>query len=108
MASPVEGRSITSCADGSAARVCRKEEERLQRIQRAREYEDAAWVDAGATDEDSHDEELVLAQDELYCVACDKFFKSANALANHERCAANHVVILETFPNSQNVTGIGL
>ena len=77
--------------------MCRKEEERLQRIQRAREYQDAAWVDAGATDEDSQEEELVLAQDELYCVACDKFFKSTNAMANHERCAGEPRVLLEAW-----------
>ena len=26
-----------------------------------------------------------LVEDELYCVACDKFFKSENAMANHNR-----------------------
>lgn len=67
--------------------MCRKEEERQQRIQRALEYEDAAWVDAGADDEDSHEEDLALNEDELYCVACDKFFKTPNAMANHERYA---------------------
>ncbi|BDA42473.1 DnaJ homolog subfamily C member 21 at N-terminal half [Coccomyxa sp. Obi] len=68
-----------------AAEERRKEEERQQRIQRALEYQDAAWVDAGADDEDSHEEDLALEEDELYCVACDKFFKTPNAMANHER-----------------------
>ncbi len=64
---------------------CRKEEERLQRIQRAHEYQDAAWVDAAVDHEDSSDDDAAFVQDELYCIACDKFFKSTNAMANHER-----------------------
>ncbi len=69
----------------------RREEERQARLQRAREYEDAAWVQPGAEDgaveaEEGGGEALDVA-DELYCMACDKFFKSANAMANHERCA---------------------
>lgn len=70
--------------------VRRKEQERQQRIQRAMEYQDAAWVDEGADGEGSQEEEAAFVEDELCCVACDKFFKSANAMANHEKCARSH------------------
>ena len=68
---------------------CRREEERQARLQRAREYEDAAWVQPGAeADGGSGDEgEALDVADELYCVACDKFFKTANAMGNHQRCS---------------------
>lgn len=55
-------------------------------MQRAREYEEAAW--AQAEEEGLEDEEEDVLGDlpqELYCPACDKSFRSQNALANHER-----------------------
>ena len=68
----------------------RREEERQARLQRAREYEDAAWVQPqgveGGSDSAEEPEEALDVADELYCVACDKFFKTSNAMANHMRC----------------------
>ena len=50
------------------------------------EYEEPAWV--RAADEGSCSSEgAALIEDDLYCIACDKFFKSDKALANHNRQA---------------------
>lgn len=56
---------------------------------------DQAGASAGseASPEASDEEgaaEAVAAAGELYCLACDKLFRSANALANHQRCASYH------------------
>ena len=40
-----------------------------------------------ATEGDASEDAAYDVADELYCVACDKLFRSANAMANHERCA---------------------
>ena len=42
-----------------------------------------------ASDEDGA-AEAAAAAGELFCLACDKLFRSANALANHQRCASCH------------------
>jgi hypothetical protein len=57
-------------------------------MQRAREYEEAEWLRQEQHEKGSgpDDDEAALVTDELYCLACDKFFKTANAMANHERC----------------------
>lgn len=54
------------------------------RLQRAREFEEAAWAQAEAaeSDEEASEEEV---PDELYCLACDKLFRTANAMANHNK-----------------------
>ncbi len=90
---------------------CRRKTEREERAARAAAYQEAAWVDgqrqaaergAGGPDVDSASAsngdgdgdgddaaaEAATAAGGLYCLACDKLFRSANALANHERCAA--------------------
>ena len=64
--------------------ICRREDERAERMRRALEYEEPEWVreaDAGS----DKSEGAALIEDELYCIACDKFFKSEKALANHKR-----------------------
>ncbi len=66
--------------------MCRKEEERAERRRRAREYEEAAWAEEGSeggSEEDAADN----IPDELYCLACDKSFRTPNAFANHEKWA---------------------
>lgn len=63
----------------------RREEDRRERRQRAREFEEATWAAAeaeGSDEEDAPEEEL---PDELYCLACDKLFRTLNAMANHKR-----------------------
>ena len=69
----------------------RREEERQARLQRAREYQAPAWAEepeaVGSDGGDASGDAAYELADELYCVACDKLFRSANALANHERCA---------------------
>ena len=73
----------------------RREEERAARVQRAREYQAPAWAEPGADagvgsdDGDASADAAYDVADELYCVACDKLFRSANAMANHERWAAS-------------------
>lgn len=63
--------------------ACRKEQERKERLQRAREFEEAAW--AAETEASEDDPEETYLSDELYCLACDKTFRSQNALTNHEK-----------------------
>jgi DnaJ family protein A protein 5 len=63
----------------------RKERERAERAARAAQYQEAAWITNGDGDYSDEDE---LAEEEqllLYCVACEKHFKSDAAFANHER-----------------------
>eukprot|EP00118_Oscarella_pearsei_P014803 m.129505 g.129505 ORF g.129505 m.129505 type:complete len:531 (+) comp37981_c0_seq7:154-1746(+) len=45
-----------------------------------KEFESGEEVDGGKEEESEGDE---CVSDDLYCVACDKIFKSANALVNH-------------------------
>ena len=98
-------RAVPSCGPQSR----RREAERQERAARAAAYQEAAWVDqagASASSEASEasDEggaaEAAAVAGELYCLACDKLFRSANALANHERCALLHVSALnpKTLP----------
>lgn len=67
----------------------RREAERQRRIEEAQQYakeerlaQEAAGLDEHAEASDSELEEL---PDVLYCVACDKTFKSDGAMRNHER-----------------------
>lgn len=69
--------------------MCRREEESAERMRRAAEYQEPEWVQA-ADAETASSEGAALVEDELYCIACDKFFKSSNALTNHNRCAIFH------------------
>lgn len=64
--------------------IYRREEERKERLQRARKFEEAAWAAAEAAE--SEDEALEEEpMDDLYCLACDKLFRTANAMANHNK-----------------------
>ena len=63
---------------------CRKEKESAERMRRALEYEEPEWV--READTDSHSSKgPALIENELYCIACDKFFKSDKAMENHNR-----------------------
>lgn len=82
-------------------RACRREAERQRRIEEAQQYakeerlaQEAAGLDEHAEASDSELEEL---PDVLYCVACDKTFKSDGAMRNHERCAAGACVEATRF-----------
>ncbi len=66
---------------------CRREEEAAERMRRALEYEEPEWVRAADIGSCSS-EGAALIEDDLYCIACDKFFKSDKALANHNRQVA--------------------
>ena len=52
---------------------------------RAREFEEAAWAEAEAAESEGSEEAVDDIPDELYCLACDKSFRTPNAMANHER-----------------------
>lgn len=58
-----------------------------------RQYEEALAAQAQANGADQHDsgaseeEDAVQQADKLFCVACDKSFRSEGAFRNHERCA---------------------
>lgn len=70
-----------------AACLSRREHARKERLQRAREFEEAAWAQAAAEAEpDEEAEQAEALPDELYCLACDKTFRTENALANHQKC----------------------
>lgn len=64
--------------------VCRREAERLERLERARQYKEAEWT---TTVESEEEEEEYIEEEQLlyYCIACEKHFKSEAALVNHER-----------------------
>ena len=64
--------------------VCRREAERAERLLKASQYKEAAWVQQSHAISDASEED---ADDtpELYCLACEKYFKSEPALNNHER-----------------------
>ena len=70
---------------------CRRDEEKKERLARARAYEEELWAAEeaeaamGRGSCDGHNEQEEDIVDELYCMACDKRFKSQNAFANHER-----------------------
>lgn len=63
----------------------RNEEESAERMRRAQEYQEPDWVRNGEAETVSTPEGASLIEDELYCIACDKFFKSDNAMANHNK-----------------------
>jgi DnaJ family protein A protein 5 len=64
----------------------RREQEKAERAERARAYQVAAWAEQ-EQDADSADgeEEMHPEDDPLYCLACDKSFKSEGAFKSHER-----------------------
>ena len=66
----------------------RREQEKAERAARIREYREAEWLQQQESDTSagSEDDSVRELEDKLYCVACEKFFKSGNALSNHERC----------------------
>ncbi|KAK9806652.1 hypothetical protein WJX73_004364 [Symbiochloris irregularis] len=68
----------------------RREEDRRRRVQEAQQAaeaerlaHEAEYGPASASSSEQDDEEQPL--DELYCIACDKTFKSEGAMRNHER-----------------------
>ena len=63
----------------------RRDRERAERLRRAQEYQEPEWVRDEEGDGGSSADGAALVEDELYCIACDKFFKSENAMANHKR-----------------------
>ena len=72
--------------------ACRREADRLKRIEEARQYaveermaqEAAGAADLDASASDSEQEEM-QQPDSLFCIACDKSFKSEGAFRNHGR-----------------------
>ena len=66
----------------------RREQEKAERAARIKEYREAEWLQQQESDTSagSEDDSLRELEDKLYCVACEKFFKSGNAFSNHERC----------------------
>lgn len=75
--------------------MSRREAEKRERAARVAAYQEPAWVDqqaarwgSSASEGDSEDSDAAAAAaaDALYCLACDKLFRSANAMANHQRC----------------------
>ena len=74
----------------SSTLACRREEDKRKRAEEARQYQEADWVSATPQeddfwegDENGADQDQL--QDPLYCVACDRSFKSRGALDSHER-----------------------
>ena len=70
---------------------CRREEDKRKRAEEAARYQEAAWVSADPPQDDEFWEDDVMGADgagldPLYCVACDRTFKSQGALDSHERC----------------------
>ena len=75
--------------------VCRREADRQKRVEEARAYAEAermaqqaageAGDDEIASDSEQEEEEEVLQADDLFCIACDKIFKSQGAFSNHQR-----------------------
>ena len=70
---------------------CRREEDKRKRAEEAARYQEAAWVSADPPEDDEFWEDDVMGADgarldPLYCVACDRTFKSQGALDSHERC----------------------
>ncbi len=70
----------------------RRRLEKEERLRKALETEEAAWVAGGGSEgssgaEEEEDEEA-WAEHALqhYCVVCEKSFKSERQLENHERC----------------------
>ncbi|KAK9845932.1 hypothetical protein WJX81_006341 [Elliptochloris bilobata] len=103
--------------DRQAAEQQRRDAERQERAARAASYQEAAWVDRGedtggssasegSTSDSGADEaaEAAAAAGELYCLACDKLFRSANALANHQRSKkhAEHVAALREVMEAED------
>jgi DnaJ family protein A protein 5 len=69
--------------------AARRDAEKRERAARAQAYQEAAWVRGGGSSaDDGSDGGAATAADAaplLHCVACDKLFRSAGAMANHER-----------------------
>eukprot|EP00210_Caulerpa_lentillifera_P000372 g365.t1 len=63
----------------------RRKEEQQERQRKATEYRDAEWIVRSeiVDEEDDRSEESV--RNELWCVICDKVFKSERALENHQK-----------------------
>lgn len=73
-------------AEAAALEAERKEREKQERLLKARQYKEAAWL--AAEEAGSSGSEADLQEEELhtfYCMACDKHFKSERALQNHSR-----------------------
>ena len=62
----------------------RRKREKEERLQRARQYDDTAFVQEGVLEEESEEEEEEV-RESWYCVACNKNFRSAKQLNNHEK-----------------------
>ena len=81
LATSVACRRQAEQAERWARAEALREEERLA-AEEASGSEDGASATSGASGGQSAEEQM---QDAFYCVLCDKQFKSARALANHER-----------------------
>ena len=67
---------------------CRREEERVARLEAAKLYVEADWIRESEAAADGYTSEDEAEQSDQYeCVACDKIFKSEKALTNHTRWA---------------------
>ncbi|WIA41299.1 hypothetical protein OEZ86_004902 [Tetradesmus obliquus] len=80
-------------AEQQAAEAARRAAEREERLRRAAEYEEPDWVKASeAVDSDSEDSDAAAEeqqQQQHFCIVCEKRFRSAGQLANHERSRAH-------------------
>ena len=81
LATSVSCRRQAEQAERWARAEALREEERLA-AEEASSCEDGASATSGASGGQPAEEQM---QDAFYCVLCDKQFKSAHALANHER-----------------------
>ena len=68
----------------------RREEEKQRRLEEAAAYQAPEWATGQPVviSESSSDDEAAAAADPLYCVACDRTFKSQGAMQSHERYIA--------------------
>lgn len=72
---------------------CRRRKEREDRLDRARAYKAADWMESAQSDSESSDV-VSEPQSVWHCPACDKYFKSEASFANHER-SKKHKELLE-------------
>ncbi len=88
-----QGPCACACAP-QAEEVEQRRLEKEERLRKALEAEEAAWVAGGGSDgssggEEEEDEAAWEAQAAAhYCVVCEKSFKSHKQLQNHERWGA--------------------
>jgi len=83
----IQQAEATKKAEREAAESARRRQEREARQKQASSYVDADWIRASeeALYSSSEEELEVIEEEEFYCVACEKSFKSSKQLENHER-----------------------